>query len=82
MENEFRLEKPDIVIMRSNKIVQMYDIDFPAAHKDIEWNSKHHVPFCETRLLAYSCGGKEVAEQFTEWAEQFEKELNAKRRNQ
>ena len=79
MENEFRLEKSDIVITRSNKIVQMYDIDFPAAHKDINWNRQHHVPFCETRLIAYICGGKRLADEFMEWADRVEREVRAVR---
>jgi hypothetical protein len=73
MVNEFRIDSAGIVITRARKIIQMYDIDFPLAHKDIDWNRQHHVPYCETRLIVYLIGGKELAEKFSEWADEVEK---------
>lgn len=74
MVNEFRIDRSEIVITRSKKVIQMYDIDFPSAHTDINWNRQHHVPYCETRLIVYLVGGKELADKFAEWADEVEKD--------
>jgi hypothetical protein len=72
-------ERGYLTIRRANKIDRMYDIDFSSAQECIDWNPKHHVSYCETKLIVYIYDGIEMTNEFVEWADWIEEKRKARK---